>query len=101
VPFHEIAAALAVHQTSVTASIEPGALEARHIRLFTPGWWRGYPSRDAHEIATALGRLRRRRLGDEEPYQTPWERGAAGDEIVAFELAQIQRSAANVASWSS
>jgi sugar phosphate isomerase/epimerase len=99
VPFGEIAAALAEYHTSVTASIEPGALEARHIRLFTPGWWRGYPSRDAPEIATALGRLRRHRLGDEEPYQTPWERGAAGDEIVAFELAQIRRSAANIKKW--
>jgi sugar phosphate isomerase/epimerase len=98
VPFGEIAAVLADHP-SVTASIEPGALEARHIRLFTPGWWRGYPSRDAVEIATALGRLRRHCLTDDEPYQTPWERGAAGDEIVAFELAQVRRSAANVRQW--
>jgi sugar phosphate isomerase/epimerase len=99
VPFAEIAEVFAACGTSVTASIEPGALEARHIRLFTPGWWRGYPPRDAIEIATALGRLRRRRLADEEPYQTPWERGASGDEIVAFELAQIRRSAANIRRW--
>ena len=101
VPFAEIAAALAAHQASVTASIEPGALEARHIRLFTPGWWRGYRPRDADELATALGRLRQQRLEDEECYETPWERGAAGDEIVAFELAQIRRSAANVRQWGS
>jgi sugar phosphate isomerase/epimerase len=99
VPFDEIAAALAVHRTSVTASIEPGALEARHIRLFTPGWWRGYPPRDGREIATALGRLRHRRLADDEPYQTPWERGASGDKVIEFELAEIRQSAANVKRW--
>jgi sugar phosphate isomerase/epimerase len=95
VPFDEIAAALAPHHDEVTASLEPGALEARHIRLFTPGWWRGYRPRDSQELAVALGRLRRSRLADDEPYETPWERGAPGPEIIAFELDQIRRSARN------
>ena len=96
VPFDEIADALGANERSITASLEPGALEARHIRLFTRDWWRGYPPRDGDELAAALGRLRGRRLADDEPYQTPWERGASGTDIVAFELGEIRRSAENM-----
>ncbi len=38
------------HSPSLTASLEPGALEVRHIRLFTPEWWIGYPPRAASEL---------------------------------------------------
>jgi sugar phosphate isomerase/epimerase len=100
VPFAELKAVLAP-RGELTASIEPGALEARHIRLFTPGWWTGYPPRDAGELAVAIGRLRATRIPDDEPYQTPWERGAAAAEIIDYELAQVRRSASNVAGWSS
>ena len=62
VPFKEIAAVLEEQGTPLAASIEPGALESRHIRLFTPDWWNGYPARDARELGTMLGRLRARRL---------------------------------------
>jgi sugar phosphate isomerase/epimerase len=92
VPFDEIRHALMPHHRSVTASIEPGALEARHIRLFTPEWWHGYPRRAAAELATAIGRLRARRLTDDEPYATPWESGAAPQGIIDYELAQVRRS---------
>jgi sugar phosphate isomerase/epimerase len=90
VPLQEIASQLA---QEVTASIEPGALDARHIRAFAPDWWAGYPPREAEEFATALGRLRQRRLDDAADYRTPWERGAAGPELVAYEMDQIRRSA--------
>ncbi len=93
VPFTELRRVLAARDGILTASIEPGALEARHIRLFTADWWQGYGPRDARELGTAIGRLRATRLGDGEPYETPWERGAAPAEIVAYELAQIRRSA--------
>jgi sugar phosphate isomerase/epimerase len=89
VPFQEIAAAL---EGEMTASIEIGALDARHIRLFTPAWWKGYPARDAAELRTALERLRRRSLPPEVNYRTPWERGAAGPEIVDYEMSQLSRS---------
>ena len=78
VPFKEIAAVLEEQGTPLAASIEPGALESRHIRLFTPDWWDGYPARDARELGTMLGRLRARRLADDEDCQTPWERGETG-----------------------
>ena len=96
VPFADLAQALSTHHDTLTASIEPGALEARHIRLFTADWWRGYPARDADELGIAIGRLRATRIPDGEPSATPWERGAAPHEIVDYELAQVRRSAANM-----
>lgn len=93
VPFTELAAAL---PEGLTASIEPGALEARHIRLFTPDWWKGYPPREASELATALGRLHRHRLADDADWRTPWEMQARGPAVAEYELAQVRRSIESV-----
>jgi hypothetical protein len=98
VPFDAIGRVLAPHGP-LTASIEPGALDARHIRLFTPGWWQGYPPRDARELGTAIGRLRRRRLSDDEIWTTPWERGASPSAIVDYEIEQVRRSMENMKLW--
>ena len=59
VPFRELVEILG---RDLTASLEPGALEARHIRLFTPDWWRGYPPKDARQLAAALRAARVNRL---------------------------------------
>ena len=80
----------------MTASIEPGALESRHIRLFTPDWWTGYPPRSARELGTALGRLRVNRLDENADARTPWERGAPRDEVIAYEMGQVRRSVDNL-----
>jgi sugar phosphate isomerase/epimerase len=100
VPFVELLRVLAAagvrENAELTASIEPGALEARHIRLFTPEWWQGYPRREASELGIALGRLRRCRLADDDAHDTPWERGAAPADIVDYELAQVRRSVDNM-----
>jgi 3-oxoisoapionate decarboxylase len=93
VPLEEIAAAL---PSGLTASIEPGALEARHIRLFTSEWWTRYPPRQASELATALARLHRRRLADDLEWRTPWERGIVGQALVDYEMAQMRRSVENL-----
>jgi sugar phosphate isomerase/epimerase len=98
VPFAELRAILAAHRT-LTASVEPGALDARHIRLFTPDWWTGYPRRAAAELATAIGRLLPGRLPADEPYDTPWARGAAPQEIVDYEMAQVRRSMQNMTAF--
>ncbi|HVT49675.1 MAG TPA: sugar phosphate isomerase/epimerase family protein [Vicinamibacterales bacterium] len=95
-PLAEMATILAPHHASLTASIECGALEARHIRLFTPGWWTGYPPRDASELGTALGRLYAKRLDERDDYRTPWERDAPGDAIVAYERNDLDRSVHNL-----
>jgi len=96
VPLQAIAAVLAEHTPSLTASLEPGALDVRHIRLFTPGWWTGYPPRAASELGVALGRLRHNQLDAGADYRTPWEREAPPSEIMAYEMAQIHRSLENM-----
>jgi sugar phosphate isomerase/epimerase len=96
VPFDEIAETLSAHHTTLTASLEPGALEARHIRVFTTDWWRGYGPRAAAELGEAIGRLHARRVTDDELWQTPWEREAPAHEIIKYEQAQVRRSAENM-----
>jgi sugar phosphate isomerase/epimerase len=96
VPFDGITGALRRHHTSLTASLEPGALEGRHIRLFTREWWQGYGPRGASELAVAIGRLRGRRLADVGQAQTPWELHAPPREIIEYEMSQIRRSADNM-----
>jgi 3-oxoisoapionate decarboxylase len=95
VPFAEMAAVLAAQGTSLAASIEPGALESRHIRLFTSEWWEGYPPRDARELGVMLGRLRRHRLTHDQDCRTPWETEDF-DALAEYELAQVRRSVENV-----
>jgi 3-oxoisoapionate decarboxylase len=95
VPFAEIFSILGEHHDSITAVLEPGALEARHVRLFTPGWWRGYPSRRAPDLAACLLAAQRNRLGEDDDFRTPWER-EADLEVADYELAMIRRSAANM-----
>ena len=96
VPFAEILQLLETTGRPLAASIEPGALEARHIRLFTAGWWAGYPPRDAREIAVMLGRLREKRLDEEADYRTPWETNAPPEIVSAYERAQLDRSLDNL-----
>ena len=95
VPFGEIAAVLA-ESGPLFASIEPGALEARHIRVFADDWWRGYPPREARELGIMLGRLRAQAMPEDADIRTPWEKNEDGETLIAFELAQVRRSVDNV-----
>jgi sugar phosphate isomerase/epimerase len=96
VPFREIATVLAPLASTLTASIELGALDARHIRLFEPEWWIGYPPRQAREFATALGRLSRNRIAADADGRTPWESLAPREAIIEYELGQMRQSIDNV-----
>jgi 3-oxoisoapionate decarboxylase len=96
VPVREILELLLADGRELTASLEPGALEARHIRLFTPGWWRGYAPKDARSLAAALLAARVNLLPEDEDHRTPWEREAPKEELIAYERDMLLRSAANV-----
>ena len=96
VPFAELAALLEKHSPSLTASIEVGALDARHVRVFAPDWWQGYPSRHEAELQTALARLRTKRLDDNADYRTPWEKREPASVVVAYELQQLHKSVENL-----
>jgi sugar phosphate isomerase/epimerase len=95
VPLGELLSMIGAHHAHMTAVLEPGALEARHVRFFTPDWWHGYGPHTAESLAACLLAARRNRLPDDGDCRTPWERGE--DHLVAgYELDMIRRSAANM-----
>jgi sugar phosphate isomerase/epimerase len=95
VPFGEMLDILAAHHDKLTAVLEPGALEARHVRWLKPEWWNGYPAKSAPAFAACLAAARVNRLHDDADYRTPWETGEDGA-IADYELAMIRRSADNM-----
>jgi len=95
VPFQDVLAILAEHHDSLSAVLEPGALDVRHVRLLTPDWWNGYAPPNALSLAACLLAARRNRLPDDADYRTPWERGDDGA-LVSYELDMIRRSVANM-----
>jgi sugar phosphate isomerase/epimerase len=95
VPFAEILAILGEHLDQVTVCMELAALEARHVRLLTDNWWQLYPTRDAAAMARCIEATKINPLAADADYRTPWEKGD-DDKIEAWELDQIQRSAANM-----
>lgn len=97
VPYEAMIAILAAHHDSLPAVLEPGALEARHVRFLRPDWWAGYPPKSAEALARCLSAARVNRLADDADYRTPWEAGDDGA-IEAYELAMIRRSAATMKS---
>jgi len=95
VPFAALVDLLGEHHAYLPAAIEPGALEARHVRLFTEAWWHLYPARDARSLAACLLAARRNRLPDGDEYRTPWELGE-DHRLVEYERATIARSIDNM-----
>lgn len=95
VPIKAMLDEIGKYHAHINAVLEPGALEARHIRFLSPAWWRGYRPMDAKAFAATLAAARINRLGDDEGFRTPWER-QADSELVEYELKMIRRSAANM-----
>jgi sugar phosphate isomerase/epimerase len=96
VPYREMVAILAEHHDRLTAVLEPGALEARHVRLLTAEWWNGYPPLSGSALAACLKAARVRRLPDDADYRTPWERQEDGETLIRYEMDMIRRSAVNM-----
>lgn len=95
VPFKEMFEILGQHNDEMIACIEIGALEARHVKLLTPGWWHGYAPREAETLAACLLAAQRNRLPEGAEWRTPWER-SADHELIDYELGQYRKSAANL-----
>jgi 3-oxoisoapionate decarboxylase len=95
VPLQDMLAEIAKYHSHMNAVLEPGALEARHIRFLKPDWWNGYRPAVAKDFAAALAAAHTNRLPDDADYRTPWER-QADHELVDYELAMIRRSASNM-----
>ena len=82
--------------TPPTATIECGALSARHIRLFTEQWWLHYPPKRADQLAAALRAARVNHLPETADWRTPWEADAAPQEIIRYEMEQLHKSVSNL-----
>lgn len=95
VPYKAMFDLIGQHTDELVACIEVGALEARHAKLLTEAWWHGYAPKPAEDLAACLLAARVNRIGDDEEWRTPWERGA-DNELVDYELDQYRRSAANL-----
>lgn len=95
VPLKAMLDEIGKYQTHINTVLEPGALEARHIRFLKPDWWRGYRPMDAKSFAATLAAARVNRMSDDADFRTPWER-QADHELVDYELTMIRRSAANM-----
>ncbi len=95
VPIAAMLDILAARGERLTAVLEPGALEARHVRCLRPEWWTFYPPKQASAFAACLAAARVNRLADDADTRTPWERGDDAT-IADYELAMIRRSARNM-----
>jgi len=81
------------HQPELTLSIEHGALEARHIRVLMEDYWTEYPPRSALQL-TRLLRFVEDRVRSRGDWRTPFERGAAPEEIAAYEMRELEQGVA-------
>jgi sugar phosphate isomerase/epimerase len=95
VPHKEMFDILGQHNDEMVACIEIGALDNRHVKLFTPEWWHGYPPKQAEALAACLLAAQKNRFEPGEDWRTPWERNA-DHELVDYELGQYRKSAANL-----
>lgn len=94
VPFAELLPLLLQHHPDLCAVLEPGALDARHIRFLDPGWWAFYGPKSAEEFARCLAAARRNALPEGEDSRTPWEKGE-DSALGPWEMDMIRQSAAN------
>ncbi|MBN9310084.1 TIM barrel protein [Devosia sp.] len=95
VPHKEMFDILAKHNDEMVACIEIGALEARHVKLYTPEWWHGYAPKEAEALAACLLAAHKNRFAEGDDWRTPWERNA-DHELIEYELGQYRKSAANL-----
>ncbi len=96
VPFTEIERLLRPHHVSLTASLEPGALAARHVKLLTPEWWHGYRPKSDAEKETCLAATKRNAIPPDQDWRTPMERGDDIQTVCNFEQEQMNKSIANM-----
>jgi len=95
VPFAEIAEVLRPYGP-LPASIEPGALSARHICLLDDAWWEHYPERSARGFAACVNLAREAAQPEGADWRTPWELEAGPDAVMLYEIDELANSVANL-----
>src|SRR5262249_13006840 len=90
VPFEELQPILGEHHEVLRATVDPGALTARHVELLTDKWWQGYSSR--WDVSACLEAAKRNALSPDEDYRTPWEKQEPIELVQQFEVEQFMKS---------
>ena len=96
VPIAAMLDLFAAHHPKLTAVLEPGALEARHVRLLRPEWWRVYRAEERRRRSPPASRRRASTACPTTPTFARRGSGARTAALVDYELAMIRRSAANM-----
>ena len=94
IPFQDIAGLF--KDRTITAAIEIGALEARHIKCFDPDYWTHHPPRTVQQFSKCLAAARCRTIPEHKDYRTPWEKSAPPEEITSYERTQVHQSVTNL-----
>jgi hypothetical protein len=76
----------------VIATIELGAIAARHVRLLERDWWETYEPRPFEETLDAVRGLHAASQPPGAEWRTPHEREESPEVIAAYELAQFDAS---------
>ena len=92
IPFSDIERILATCHNELTASLEPGALESRHVRLLTDGWWQGYSIPKDSSTRACLAAAKQNAILEGDDWRTPWERGAEAESVCEYEMEQMMKS---------
>jgi len=86
-------AVLAEVAPQATCNIELAAINARHIRVWTPEWWEGYPrTYSPATLQPLLAFLAKHVSGAAVDWHTPWEQGADAVTLGAYEEGQCAQS---------
>lgn len=85
-------ALIEAHAPAAPCQIELASHSARHVRLLTDAWWRGYPPRDIRELLPVLREFAAANRPSDDDWRTPWERGAAEAQISLYEDQQFAAS---------
>jgi sugar phosphate isomerase/epimerase len=93
IPFPELIGLLERHGRAEWASLEIGALEARHVRMLESDFWPEYPARPAAQVAEVMKFVLEHAQPTGQDYRTPHECGQAPRNVVEYEEKEWQASA--------
>lgn len=93
VDFKTVLPVLAKSSPNAKMVIELGALEARNIAINKPDFWQEIAPRASRE-QEAFREILEKKIIDTpyESWKTPWEKGATQQEIIAYELEELEAS---------
>lgn len=90
VDFEAVLRAVLSNGNTPTLGVEIAAQQARSIPILEDAWWRQHEEDQVNHLPEALGAVWSRLLPEEEPWESAWERGVTGEDLVSEELSMVQ-----------